>query len=131
VPGGGWALYANFSYGNAGYVFRFFSPGSPQGYALVSCANCVVPGSWVHLAGVVDSDASTITLYVNGVPTTVPTTGAILPGSSVLYLARSAGLSPTFPLTGAIDDVAIYSRALVMQEVLALGQGPAIPPPSP
>ena len=29
----------------------------------------------------------------------------------MLYLARSAELNPTFPLTGALDDVAIYNRA--------------------
>jgi hypothetical protein len=130
TPGGGWALYATLGPGNESYVFRFYSPGSPQGYALATCA-CVVTGSWVHLAGVVDGDASTLTLYVNGAPTTVATTSTILPGSSVLYLARSAGLNPIFPLSGAMDDVAIYSRALVQQEVAALGEAPALPPPSP
>ncbi|HVV51206.1 MAG TPA: LamG domain-containing protein [Polyangia bacterium] len=125
TPGGGWALYAMLGQGNESYVFQFLTPGAPQGYT-VSCA-CVVPGSWVHLVAVVDGDAATLTLYVNGVPTTVATTSALFPGSSVLYLARSAALSPTFPLTGALDDVAIYSRALVPQEVAALGQGPVLP----
>ncbi len=66
---------------------------------------------------------------MNGVPTTVATTSAILPGSSVLYLARSAVLNPTFPLTGALDDIAIYYRALVAEEVAQLSRGPAITPP--
>ena len=42
----------------------------------------------------------------------MPTGGAtILPGSTVLDIARSAELSPTFPLTGALDDITIYDRA--------------------
>jgi len=64
---------------------------------------------------------------VNGVATpAVSTAGtAILLGSATLYLARSAELSPTFPVTGALDDVVIYSRALVPEEVAALGQAAA------
>ena len=128
TPGGGWALYATFGPGNDGYVFHFFALGAPQDYTTVSCNTCFVPGSWVHLAAVVDGDASTLTLYVNGAPVKVTTTiSAILPGSSTLYLARSAALNPTFPLTGEVDDIAIYSRALVDQEVAQLAQAPLLP----
>jgi len=130
APGGGWALYANFGPSGDGYEFHFFSQAAPQGYASAACNTCFVPGSWVHLAAVVDGDASTLTLYVNGAPgkvTTTPT--AILPGSSTLYLARSAALNPAFPLAGFVDDVAIYSRALVGEEVAQLAQAPVLPTP--
>ena len=83
---------------------------------------------WTHLTAVVDADAAppTLTLYVGGVPTTAPTGGAtILPGSTVLDIARSAEISPTFPLTGALDDIAIYNRALVAEEVAELAIAPA------
>jgi hypothetical protein len=124
--GGGWALYATLS-GPETYVFRY-ATNPAQGYEVASCT-CVVPGAWTHLAAVVDNDASTLTLYVNDVPTTVPTgSNTILPGSSVLYFARSAVLNPTFPVTGALDDVAIYNRALVAEEVAQLSRGPVIPP---
>lgn len=130
APGGGWALYATFGPGDDGYEFHFASPGAPQGYALVSCNTCFVPGSWVHLAAVVDDEASTLTLYVNGAPVkATTTTSPILPGSSTLYVARSAALNPTFPLTGEIDDIAIYSRALVAEEVAQLAQAPILPTP--
>jgi hypothetical protein len=123
--GGGWALFATLGGGGQqSYVFRYASYGGP-GYVVATCT-CVVPGVWTHLAGVVDADAATVTLYVGGVATTVPTGGAtILPGSTVLDIARSAELSPIFPLTGAIDDVAIYARPLVAQEVAALSVEPA------
>jgi hypothetical protein len=129
-PGGGWALYATFGPGNEGYEFHFFSPGGPQGYASASCNTCFVPASWVHLAAVVDGEASTLTLYVNGVAVKMTaTTSAILPGSSTLYVGRSAELNPTFPLTGEVDEIAIYSRALVGQEVARLAQAPLLPTP--
>jgi len=127
TPGGGWALYVGPGPAGQSYIFEFSATNAPQGYVDVECA-CVVTGSWAHLAAVVDGDASTATLYVNGVPTTVTMPGPIVPGSPTLYLARSAGLNPPFPLTGALDDVAIYSRALAAAEVAQLGQGPALPP---
>ena len=124
---GGWALYALLSQTGWSYVFRFYGPNAPQGYWSVSAP--LVTGSWVHLAAVVDGDASTLTLFVNGAAAdTVTTTSAILPGSPTLYLARSASLNPPFELTGALDDVAIYSRALADAEVAQLGKGPALQP---
>ncbi len=124
--GGGWALYATLGAGQQNYFFRY-ATNAAQGYVSAFCS-CVVPGVWTHLTAVVDADATppTLTLYVGGVPTTVPTGGAtILPGSTVLDIARSAELSPTFPLTGALDDITIYARALVEEEVAALSLEPA------
>jgi Concanavalin A-like lectin/glucanases superfamily len=123
--GGGWALYtATLGPGQQTYNFRF-AINPMQDYVGASCT-CVVPAAWTHLTAVVDGDAATLTLYVGGVATRVPTNGAsILPGSTVLYMARSAVPSPTFPLTGALDDVVIYNRALVAEEVAELSLGPA------
>ena len=65
----------------------------------------------------------------NDVAMAVPTGGAtILPGSTVLDLGRSAELSPPFPLTGTLDDVAIYARPLVAEEVAELSVAPAPDP---
>ena len=122
--GGGWALFATLGAGQQSYVFRYAN-NAAQGYVSASCT-CVVPGVWTHLAAVVDADASTLTLYVDDVATTVPTGGAtILPGSTVLDIARSAEISPTFPVTGALDDITIYARALVPEEVAELSLEPA------
>ncbi len=122
--GGGWALFATLGAGQQSYVFRYAN-NAAQGYVVANCS-CVVPGVWTHLAAVVDADHSTLTLYVGNVPTTVPTGGAtILPGSTVLDIARSAELSPTFPVTGALDDITIYARALVAEEVAELAVAPA------
>ena len=125
--GGGWALFATLGVGEQSYVFRYAN-NTAQGYVVATCA-CVVPGVWTHLAGVVDADAATMTLYVGDATMTVPTGGAtILPGSTVLDFARSAELSPSFPLAGALDDVTIYARPLVAEEVAALSAAPAPDP---
>jgi hypothetical protein len=130
AQGGGWALFTAIEPGGQeAYVFRY-AINAVQTYVSVPCI-CVVPGVWTHLAAVVDADPApptppTLTLYVGGVPTTAPTGGAtILPGSTVLDIGRSAELSPTFPVTGALDDVTIYSRALVAEEVAELAIEPA------
>jgi hypothetical protein len=125
--GGGWALFATLGAVQQSFVFRYADNNAPQGFMSASCL-CVVPGVWTHLTAVVDADAAppTLTLYVGGVPTTAPTGGAtILPGSTVLDIARSAEISPTFPLTGALDDITIYARALVEEEVAELSLEPA------
>ncbi len=117
--GGGWALFATLGPGQQSYVFRY-ATNAVQGYVVASCT-CVVPGVWTHLAAVVDADAATLTLYVGAATMTVPTGGAtILPGSTVLDIGRSAELSPIFPVTGALDDVTIYARPLVAEEVAEL-----------
>jgi hypothetical protein len=125
APGGGFALYATLVPGNETWVFRY-AINPAQQFISASCKSCVVPGAWTHLTAVVDAVNSDLALYVNNVATHFPTGGnTILGGSATLYLARSAVLNPTFPLTGALDDVVIYSRALVPEEVAALGQAPA------
>ncbi|HSY40191.1 MAG TPA: LamG domain-containing protein [Polyangia bacterium] len=126
--GGGWALFTSIGMGGQqSYVFRY-ATNAVNGFVSTSCMACVVPGVWTHLTAVVDADAAppTLTLYVNGVTMTALTGGAtILPGSTVLDIARSAELSPTFPITGALDDVTIYARALVEEEVAELSLEPA------
>ena len=122
--GGGWALFGTLGGPQQSYFFRYANSAA-QGYVSAACA-CVVPGVWTHLTAVVDAEYATLTLYVGGVATTVPTGGAtILPGSTVLNIGRSAQLSPTFPVTGAVDDITIYARALVAEEVAELSIEPA------
>jgi hypothetical protein len=118
-------MYVTLVPGYTGYDFRYWV-GPPQEYELTSC-NCVVPGAWAHLAAVVDETTSSLTLYVNGTAEdAIDTTDAIAPGAGTLVMAR--GQSPGVALTGALDDVAIYDRALVPEEVAALAQGPAPDP---
>lgn len=125
IIGGGWALYATLAPGYASYDFRYWV-GGPTQYELASCY-CLVPDAWVHVAAVKDATTSSLTLYVNGVAKNVSSTiSAIIPGAGTLSIARQQ--APGFGLTGALDDVAIYDRALVPEEVAELAQAPAPDP---
>ena len=128
IPGGGWALYAAlYPTGYAGYAFRFWA--GPQGYDISPPApcNCIVLDAWVHLGAVLDATSSTLSLYVNGTLEPVATTTAgISAGATTLDIARSQ--APGFMMTGALDDIAIYDRALVPEEIAQLAQAPAPDP---
>lgn len=129
IPGGGWALYAAlYPAGYAGYAFRFWV-GPPQDYDISPPApcNCIVLDAWVHLGAVLDAASSTLSLYVNGTLEPVATTTAgISPGATTLDIARAQ--APGFMMTGALDDIAIYDRALVPEEIAQLAQAPAPDP---
>jgi len=129
TPAGGWALYATlYPSGYTGYAFRYWV-GPPLEYEMSSPApcNCLILDTWVHLAAVLDATASSLSLYVNGaLEHQVNTTAAITPGATTLDIGRAQ--APGFMLTGAIDDVAIYDRALVPEEVAQLTQAPAPDP---
>ena len=123
--GGGWALFATLGAGQAELRLPLREPTRRR-------ATCPPPAPVSSRASGRTSPrwstptSSTLTLYVGDVATTVPTGGAtILPGSTVLDIARSAELSPTFPVTGALDDITIYARALVAEEVAELSLAPA------
>jgi hypothetical protein len=129
TPAGGWALYATlYPSGYTGYEFRYWV-GPPLEYEMTSPmpCNCLILDTWVHLAAVLDGRSSSLTMYVNGtVEKSVSATAGITPGSATLDIGRAQ--APGFPLTGSVDDVAIYDRALVPEEVAQLAQGPAPDP---
>jgi hypothetical protein len=119
---GGWSLNVGETV-TPSYGFGY--PTSAQDRAVALCT-CLVPDTWSHVAVVVDNGA-TLTMYVNGAAqATVPVAAAIPPGGATLYMARWYGLGRN--LTGALDDVAIYSRALVAEEVGLLASAPAVDP---
>ncbi|MES1208024.1 MAG: LamG domain-containing protein [Pseudomonadota bacterium] len=126
VAGGGWALYTLTGGGPPTYAFRY-AVNAPQQFWNVFCG-CLPTDVWTHVAAVVDSDAGTLQLYVGAAPpVTTPVTTTIVAGSTTLNIGRSALQQPgaAFPLLGALDDIAIYSRALGPEEIAALGTAPA------
>jgi hypothetical protein len=128
VLGGGWALYGMGGGAYLTYIFHYAIPGSQQ-YVAVD-GNGPQPNTWTHLTAVLDADAGALTLYVGTTAAmTIPIVADIAPGSTTLYMARSAALQPPFPLTGALDDIAIYNRPLQPEEIAALESAPAPDPP--
>jgi hypothetical protein len=133
-PPGGFSLNVDFpapgSVGEvANYHFEYWIGDSvtSMDMAHVQC-DCVAPDVWTHLAAVVNQTTMTLTLYVNGAArqeVSVPRSIGI--GERTLYMGRWPQ-TPTRALIGALDDVAIYSRALVPEEVVQLYRAQAPDP---
>jgi hypothetical protein len=135
---GGWGLYLQLATPTVNvlptYLFSYYTwtgPGPPPGpppagYTYADCP-CVITGGWVHLAAVVDADAGAATLFVSGAaPVRVPVPVAISSGQPFLMMARSPiPGAPSRNLVGALDDVAIWTRALAAEEIALLESGPA------
>jgi hypothetical protein len=128
LGGGGWsmnvAMSAPSSLMPANYDFVYYL-GPPMDYAFTSC-DCFTTDTWIHLAGVVDA-GTTMTFYVNGqIKAQLPVAHGITAGIPTLYLGRWPGLGRF--LTGTMDDVAIWNRALVPEEILQLEAAPVKDP---
>ncbi len=132
-PPGGFSLNVDFPAPGSGevanYHFEYWIGDSvtSMDMAHVRC-DCVVPDAWTHLAAVVNQTTMTLTLYVNGAArheVSVPKSIGI--GERTLYMGRWPQ-SPTRALTGALDDVAIYARALVPEEIMQLTRAQAPDP---
>ena len=125
--GGGWSL--NLAPpppppgGGGSYRFAYPIGPTPQDYIFIEC-DCFALNQWMHLAAVLDAETATLAMYVNGSEMVrVPATKAIAPHQGTLFVGRWPG--PGRNLAGTVDDVAIYSRALVPEEVARLAAAPA------
>jgi hypothetical protein len=128
---GGWAIYLQLptppSSAPPSFAFSYYL-GPGQNYAHVDCA-CFATDTWIHLTAVVDADAGHATLYAGKAQKgdeSVP--AGISPGQPTLLMGRwpAPVLGPLRYLTGAIDDVAIWTRALAAEEIAWVDEGPAL-----
>ncbi|MFB7460148.1 LamG-like jellyroll fold domain-containing protein [Streptomyces sp. NPDC056188] len=85
-------------------------------------------GVWVHLVGVHDVSAHTLTLYVNGTKAGQTTLSKPFYGGQSTYIGvgsyNGGQLKSYFP--GTIDDVRLYTSALTADEVRQLSQQKAL-----
>jgi len=107
----------------ANYYFEYWigDSATSMDMARVQC-DCVELDVWTHLAVVLNATLKTLTFYANGVArqqVSVPKSIGI--GERTLYMGRWPQ-SPTRALSGTLDDVAIYARALVPEEVALLSR---------
>ncbi|MDX3187676.1 LamG domain-containing protein [Streptomyces sp. MN03-5084-2B] len=77
------------------------------------------PGVWTHLAGVYSKDRGRIELYVNGVLAGSAAHTGGFDATGAVQFGRSlwAGNPDAEAFTGAVDDVSLYSRALLGGEI--------------
>ncbi len=98
-----------------------------DGSSLLSSATTttVTPGTWYHVAAVVDGTESS--LYVNGVAEVTMTTGLTYASyTAPNFMVGATNGSATSRYDGAIDDLAVWSRALSQQEVDELYEADAL-----
>ena len=132
-PPGGFSLNVDFPAPGSGelanYHFEYWIGDSVTSMEMahVQC-DCVALDACTHLAAVVNQTTMTLTLYVGGVArqeVSVPRSIGL--GERTMYMGRWPQ-TPTRALTGALDDVAIYARALVPEEIVQLSRAPAPDP---
>jgi len=136
-PPGGWSLTVDPPAPGPGvagnYQFTYWFGQMPTDSVTAECV-CFAFDKWTHLAAVIDATTDTLTFYVDGrTRQEVPVPRGIWPAApGPLFMARypllGTGPGPVRLLAGAIDDVAIYSRALVPEEVAQLSRAPAPDP---
>jgi hypothetical protein len=122
---GGWQMNLDKVTPAMGIHVAYWDP-PINGYTYHECY-CVTESRWVHLAFVLDAEQSMLFTYVDGI--LVDSTSAprpIVTGSPSLYIGRWAQAHRL--LIGDLDDIAIYSRALVPAEITEL-QTAAAPDP--
>jgi arabinan endo-1,5-alpha-L-arabinosidase len=134
---GGWQLNLRLSPGPANptnpvslYQYAYWVGPNVGDYDFTEC-KCFAPDEWVHIAGVVDTDRGTISVYRNGVfAGSKATTGTISNGSETLFFGRWAN-DDFRRLLGDLDDFVVYNRALTSPEIKLLASAPlpAMPPP--
>ena len=114
---GGWQLNIDNRLPQPRFDFAYWS--APlMDYLFVEC-ECVETARWIHLAAVVDVDANLVTLYKDGSIGDQETRPSdISAGDSTLYVGRW-NMSGRL-LSGDLDDLAIWNRALSASEIAEL-----------
>jgi len=81
----------------------------------------IVPKNWYHIYFVVDVNNSVSKIYVNG--NLVKTMNDIYSGFDTLVIGDAGTASSSYKLSGLIDQVRIFNRALIEEEIKILYNG--------
>jgi hypothetical protein len=120
---GGWGLGATNACGAETAGFTLTAPG--QSNRFVQCSGTtLVTGRWYFFTGAYDAAAGTADAYVDGAlddgarANNMPVPSSIADAGGCLHLG--GGTNQMKLLTGALDEVRIYDRALRSDEVASL-----------
>jgi hypothetical protein len=110
--------------GSTGVIAKYYNGSS---WVTASANQIILNTGWHHFAVVLDS-GTTLTLYVDGVA------ASTVAGSTISYsglgantrIASHGNGGSTYDLTGRIDDVRVFNRALKAAEVYQLYRGSRI-----
>ena len=123
---GGWEINLNAQPTNLQYDFGYWIGPDLSDYGYYRCGRCINPDHWQHVAAVVDGAALTLSFYLDGIlQARLSVQRDIAPGVSTLTMGRWATTDPARLLAGSLDDIAIWSRPLVSQEISLLARSAA------
>lgn len=118
-PQNGWMVVANGMYENK-IEMKTSGGADPE----IRCDTALASGAWFHFAIVNDTDADSIIFFANGIEVFRQSNGGLYynPNSTSPMRFGSDTSTPagTYFLSGAMDDIGIWSRGLTAQEVLDL-----------
>lgn len=104
--------------GDSGGVIEFGAAVGGRFAAATSVAS-VPTGSWHHVAGTFDGNE--LALYIDGeLAATTAIAGSLSPSTGTNLMVAADPINPIDKLTGAVDEVRVYSRALSAAEIAAL-----------
>jgi hypothetical protein len=116
-------LHSNTWYSGSKLTFAFKEDANRRkgGYTY----NNIDFSDWTHVCVVLDQDAETVSVYIDGIPVSVvldnnqnmPT----INNTSPLYIGKNPGVSSK-PYYGLIDDVCLYNWALTNLEIQNIAQ---------
>lgn len=112
AAGLGWIVSFNTAAGGANHYAKYVTS--------------ISTGTWYHVAGVYDSTAHTLTLYLNGTSVATSSVTGFSPNSTSggnMDIGAEGSGSGQFNTSGTLDDVRVYNRALTAQEVSDLYHG--------
>lgn len=111
-PGAGWQLMIE---NTAARIYLRADGGATA--SLIGTTPIAGSDQWHHVAAVIDRDADTMLLYVDGQLDKSGALGGIMPANSHdLYIGGLYG-SPSYGMQGWLDDVILADRAFDWQEV--------------
>ncbi len=117
IGSAGWQINIDKRLAEPRFVFSYWAP-PLMGYVGTECS-CVSAGAWIHLAATVNIDANRITLYRDGTAVDQETRPSdIVPGDSTLHFG-GWNMGDRL-LSGDLDDIAIWRRALTPEDITAL-----------
>ncbi|MBU1997851.1 MAG: LamG domain-containing protein, partial [Candidatus Omnitrophica bacterium] len=102
--------------------FFQFAVHNGAGYIIADGNSAINTSQWYHLVGI--WDGSNVRLYQNGIlQTDAPAmTGSISTNDYALSIGSNPGATRSGYLNGIVDDVRIYNRALLADEIKTLAQ---------
>lgn len=89
----------------------------------IDVSNRAVEGEWIHVVGVRDSLENVMRLYLNGqlLDTVIDARSTQLSDSLPLFIGNHAANDNQF--VGAIDEIAVYRKALSSEEIMDMATG--------